>query len=141
MEKKYLEKLLELADQAYEKEEAPISAIIVYKNEIIAEAYNERNSSNSTISHAEIKTIEIANQKLKSWRLNNCTMYVTMKPCEMCEKVIKEARIDKVFYLVEREENKKQYNKTEFIKNESLRDDKLIKNYKNLLTNFWKNKR
>ena len=88
MDKKYLKILMKLANKAYKLDEAPIAAIIVYRNKIIAKGYNLRNESNYTISHAEIEAINRANKKLKSWRLNNCTMYVTMKPCEMCEKVI-----------------------------------------------------
>jgi len=141
MENKYIKILLKLALKAYKKEEAPVAAIIIYKNKIIAKAYNQRNNNNYTISHAEIDAIKIANKKLKNWRLNNCTMYVTIKPCEMCEKVIKEARIDQVFYLIDRNSIKKQYNKTEFIKYDDFKEDESIKKYKNILMDFWKNKR
>jgi len=141
MERRYIKILLKLANKAYRKDEVPVAAIITYKNRIIAKAYNKRISTNCTISHAEIEAIIQANKKMKDWRLNKCIMYVTMKPCEMCEKVIKESRIDKVYYLVERDINKKQYSKTEFIKSPEFASEDLVKKYKNKLANFWKNKR
>jgi len=141
MERKYIKILLKLAKRAYDRNESPIAALIVYRNKIIAKSYNQRKSSNYTISHAEIEVISQANRKLKDWRLNNCTMYVTMKPCEMCEKVIKEARIDKVYYLVDRDSIKKQYDRTQFIKNRESENTDYIKKYKIILAEFWKNKR
>jgi len=141
MEKKYIKTLLKLANKARRNDESPIAAIIVYKNKIIAKAYNRRRSTNLTISHAEIDVISKANKKLGDWRLNNCTLYVTMKPCEMCEKVIKEARIDKVYYLVERESFKRQYDKTQIIKHEGTEHSDYIKKYTTIIKNFWKNKR
>ena len=141
MEKKYLKALLKLAQKAEKNDEAPIAAIIVSGDRIISQAYNRRNGDNSTISHAEISAISKANKKLKDWRLNNCMMFVTIKPCEMCEKVIKEARIAQVYYLLERSDNKKQYDKTEFIKDSEFENLELVEKYKSKLVNFWKNKR
>ena len=141
MDKKYFKILLKLANKAYARDEVPISAIIVYRNKIIAKSYNQRVNTNYTISHAEIEVINQANKKLKDWRLNKCTMYVTMKPCDMCEKVIKEARIEEVYYLVERDAQKKPYNKTEFIKCNEIQNAEAIKKYKSKLASFWKKKR
>jgi len=141
MERRYIKKLLKLADKAYRKDEVPVAAIITYKNRIIAKTYNKRISTNCTISHAEIEAIIQANKKLGDWRLNRCIMYVTMKPCEMCEKVIKEARLDKVYYLVDRDVRKKQFSRTEFLKISENDNEDLVKKYKNKLSNFWKNKR
>ena len=141
VEQIYVERLLELASKAFATDEAPVAALITHNDKIIAEAYNQRNKSNSTIAHAEIETIKIANKKLNNWRLNNCALYVTVKPCEMCEKVIKEARIERVLYLVEREPIKRQYNKTKFIKLKELADNNLVLEYRKLLADFWKNKR
>lgn len=138
MEEKYIDILLKLVDKAYQKEESPVAAIIVHHNKVIAKGFNKRNKSKYTISHAEIEAINRANKKLKDWRLNNCTMYVTMKPCEMCEKVIKEARINKVYYLVDRDINKHQYSKGKLIK---LENKEYTKKYQEILATFWQNKR
>ncbi len=140
MELKILKILNQLALKAIKRSEVPVSAVLVYENKIIAKAYNKRNKTNSTISHAEIKVIQKANKKLKSWRLNNCTIYVTIEPCDMCKSVIKEARINKVYYLLDRKTNKKQYDKTKFLKLE-LESEKDTNEYLNNLNNFWKNLR
>lgn len=92
METKIIEILLKLVNKAYKKEETPVAAVILYNNKIIAKSYNKRNKTNKTIDHAEILAIQKANKKLKSWRLNKCSMYVTIKPCDMCMDVIREAR-------------------------------------------------
>ena len=84
---------------------------------------------------------EYANQKLKNWRLNNCTLYVTIEPCEMCKNVIKESRIDKVFYLVPRLKSKKIYNKTNFFQIEEKSNENSIDKYKKIIEKFWENKR
>ena len=141
METKYIEELIRLANKAYQRDEVPVAAIIVCNNKIIAKAYNKRISTKYTISHAEIEAITQANRKIKDWRLNECVMYVTIKPCEMCEKVIRESRIEKVYYLVDRNLKKLQYSKTQFLKIPEISSDESIKKYKNKLKNFWKNKR
>ena len=89
MDLNIVKRLIELADQALKIGDSPVSAIIVKDDEIISQAYNTRNITNNTLDHAEIKAIASANEILKSWRLNNCSLYVTIKPCEMCESVIK----------------------------------------------------
>ena len=116
MENKILNELFKLSLKAAKKEEMPVAAVLLYKNKIIAKAYNKRNKTELTTDHAEIQVVKKANKKLKTWRLNNCTIYVTMKPCEMCESVIREARINKVYYLIDRMPEKKQYYKTEIKK-------------------------
>jgi len=141
MEKRYVKVLLKLSNKANRSNEVPVAAIIVYHNKIIGKGYNQREKNNLTISHAEIEAINQANKWMGDWRLNNCTMYVTMKPCDMCEKVIKEARIDRVYYLVERDVHKHQYNKTEFVKSSRQDSDEYVVKYKEKLAQFWKNKR
>lgn len=138
MKEFFIKRLLELSDNAIETNEPPVSAIVVKNNMIVSESYNLRNSSNKTIDHAEIIAISKANVKLSTWRLNNCVMYVTIKPCEMCMSVIKESRISKIYYLLDRPGEKKQYNKTELIKLEEVSFDKYINQYKKKNTNFWK---
>lgn len=141
MEKRIVEKLYKLSKKASNKDEVPIAAILVCENKIIAKAYNKRNKSNLTTDHAEIRAITKANKKTKSWRLNNCSMYVTLEPCEMCLTVIKEARISKVYFLLKRSEEKKQFNKIKLIMLDYPEIKSVKENYKKNLSNFWKNKR
>ncbi|CDA52888.1 cytidine and deoxycytidylate deaminase zinc-binding region [Clostridium sp. CAG:533] len=140
MEEKYINELINLSKKSLKKSEVPIAALIIdEKGKIISKAYNTRNIKQQTINHAEILVITKANKKLKSWRLNNCTLYVTIEPCDMCKSVIKESRIQNVYYLLPRLPEKNQYNKTIFnkLKDMSEKEDK----YQEIINKFWKNKR
>lgn len=140
MEEKYINELINLSKKALKKSEVPIAALIIDENgKIISKAYNTRNIKQQTINHAEILAITKANKKLKSWRLNNCTLYVTIEPCDMCKSVIKESRIQNVYYLLPRLPEKNQYNKTIFnkLKDMSEKEGK----YQEIINKFWKNKR
>ena len=140
MEEKYINELINLSKKALKKSEVPIAALIIDENgKIISKAYNTRNIKQQTINHAEILAITKANKKLKSWRLNKCTLYVTIEPCDMCKSVIKESRIQNVYYLLPKLPEKNQYNKTIFnkIKEMSEKEDK----YQEIINKFWKNKR
>lgn len=83
--------------------EVPVGAVIVKDGKIVASAYNTREKDNLATHHAEIRAIERANKKLKSWRLDNCIMYVTLEPCPMCAGAIVNARIKEVHYAVKDE--------------------------------------
>ena len=140
MEEKYINELINLSKKSLKKSEVPIAALIIDENgKIISKAYNTRNIKQQTINHAEILAIIKANKKLKSWRLNKCTLYVTIEPCDMCKSVIKESRIQNVYYLLARLPEKNQYNKTIFnkLKDMSEKEDK----YQEIINKFWKNKR
>ena len=140
MAEKYINELINLSKKALKKSEVPIAALIIDENgKIISKAYNTRNIKQQTINHAEILAITKANKKLKSWRLNKCTLYVTIEPCDMCKSVIKESRIQNVYYLLPRLPEKNQYNKTIFnkLKDMSEKEDK----YQEIINKFWKNKR
>lgn len=140
---KIIKELNKLIKKAANKDESPVAAIIVQNNKIIARAYNRRNKSNITTDHAEIIAITKANKRLHNWRTNKCTLYVTLEPCEMCKTVIKESRIDEVVYFMDRNVEKKQYDKTKFHRISSNNADvsKFVENYKNIMKNFWQNKR
>ena len=84
--------------KALNEDEVPVGAIIVKDDKIISRAHNKKEHSNMAIYHAEILAINKANKKLKSWHLDNCTMYVTLEPCVMCAGAIIQSRIKKVVY-------------------------------------------
>lgn len=92
----YMDKAISLAKKAYERGDTPIGCIIVYDGRIIARGYNKRNQKKTTLAHAELLAIEQASKKLGDWRLEQCTMYVTLEPCQMCAGAIVQARIPKV---------------------------------------------
>ena len=76
--------------------EVPIGCVIVSEGKIIARGYNRRNTDKNTLSHAELNAIRKASRKLGDWRLEGCTMYVTLEPCQMCSGALVQSRIDEV---------------------------------------------
>ena len=87
---------LKLAQKAYNKGEVPIGALIVKNGKIISKGYNTRERTQQALNHAEIIAIKKACKKLKSWRLNDCEMYVTLEPCAMCAGAILNARLERI---------------------------------------------
>ena len=96
----YMKKALMQAKKAYDKLEVPVGAVIVKDGKVIASAYNQKETKYDTTKHAEILAIQKASKKLKSWRLLDCEMYVTLEPCTMCAGAIIQSRIKKVYYGV-----------------------------------------
>ena len=95
-DEKYMKEALRQAKKAAEAGDVPIGCVIVYKDKIIARGYNKRNQQKTALGHAEIAAIRKASKKLGDWRLEECTMYVTLEPCQMCAGAIVQARIPKV---------------------------------------------
>lgn len=95
---RWMRSALKLAQYAYQEGEVPVGAVIVHNNEIIAEGYNQRETLNDPTAHAEMIAITQASESLESWRLLDCTMYVTLEPCPMCAGAIVLARIPTVVY-------------------------------------------
>ena len=93
---KYMKEALKQAKKAYLLGEVPIGCVIVYEGKIIGRGYNRRNTDKNTLSHAEITAIRKASKKMGDWRLEECTMYVTLEPCPMCAGAIVQARIPRV---------------------------------------------
>lgn len=93
---KYMREALRQAKKAYELGEVPIGCVIVYQNKIIGRGYNRRNTDKSTLAHAEISAIKKASRKIGDWRLEDCDLYVTLEPCQMCAGAIVQARIPRV---------------------------------------------
>ena len=94
---KYMKEALRQARLAYNHGEVPIGCVIVYEGRIIGRGYNRRNTDKCTLSHAEITAIKRASKELGDWRLEECTMYVTLEPCQMCAGAIVQARIPTVY--------------------------------------------
>ncbi|MDE5715876.1 MAG: tRNA adenosine(34) deaminase TadA [Anaeroplasmataceae bacterium] len=94
----FMKEALKEAQKAYKKKETPIGAVAVYHNKIIARAHNQRETKRNAISHAEVLVINRACKKLKSWRLDEVIIYVTLEPCIMCAGAMIQARIKEVVY-------------------------------------------
>ncbi|MGP4059697.1 tRNA adenosine(34) deaminase TadA [Halobacillus litoralis] len=94
----YMKIAIEEAGKAQAEGEVPIGAVIVLEDEVIASGYNQRETSQLASSHAEFIAIERANQRIGSWRLEDCTLYVTLEPCPMCAGAILQSRIPRVVY-------------------------------------------
>ena len=128
-----INELNKLLDKAIKHNEVPVAALIVYNNKIIAKSYNKVEKECSVLNHAEINVIKKANKIIKNWRLDDCELYVTLEPCEMCKSIIKKSRIKNVYY----------YSKQNEFKTENSPNYKYIENklFSNKLSNFFKNKR
>ncbi|TGY96264.1 nucleoside deaminase [Petralouisia muris] len=95
-EEKFMKAAIREAKKAEKIQEVPIGCVIVSEGKIIARGYNRRNIDKNTLAHAELSAIKKASKKLGDWRLEGCTMYVTLEPCQMCAGAIVQARMDKV---------------------------------------------
>ena len=96
LDEKYMKAAIKEARKAYALDEVPIGCVIVQNNKIIARGYNRRNTDKNTLAHAEMSAIKKASKKTGDWRLEDCTMYVTLEPCQMCAGAIVQARIPHV---------------------------------------------
>ena len=95
-EEKYMKEAIRQAKKAGKLDEVPIGCVIVRDGKIIARGYNRRNTEKSTLAHAEIQAIRKASKVIGDWRLEDCTMYITLEPCQMCAGAIVQARIPRV---------------------------------------------
>lgn len=136
---RYIDKLLKIAEKSSKRSEVPVAAMILKNEKILCYATNTKEKTHDITAHAEIKCLKRAAKKLKRWNLNDCIMIVTLKPCKMCETVIKEAHLSTVYYLLDKLDYKHGYSKTNFIKLNNMQTDE--GKYKKLLTDFFKNKR
>ena len=95
-DEKFMKAALKQAQKAYAIDEAPIGCVIVQNGHIIARGYNRRNIDKNTLAHAELSAIRKASKKTGDWRLEDCTMYVTLEPCQMCAGAIVQSRMKRV---------------------------------------------
>ena len=96
-QEKFMKQALVQAQKAYDMDEIPVGAVIVKDGEVIAKAYNQKETKNNPIAHAEILAIERASKKLGRWRLDDCDLYVTLEPCPMCAGAIIQARLKNLY--------------------------------------------
>lgn len=95
-DEKYMREAIRQAKKAYALGEVPIGCVIVYEGKIIGRGYNRRTIDKNTLAHAEMIAIKKASKKMNDWRLEDCTMYVTLEPCQMCSGAIVQSRMKKV---------------------------------------------
>ena len=95
-DEKYMREALKQAKKAYDLNETPIGCVIVNDGKIIGRGYNRRNTDKNPLAHAEIAAIKKASKKMGDWRLEECTLYVTLEPCQMCAGAIVQARVERV---------------------------------------------
>lgn len=131
----YLTKIIELSKKSLESGDVPIGAIIVKDGKIIGEGYNTREKSNDVMGHAEINAIKDASKNLNNWNLQGSVMYVTLKPCSMCLGVIRESRVDFVYYLLDKPEKKFEYSRTAI---HNFDDENAKEEYLGILQDFFK---
>ena len=96
IDEKYMREAIRQAKKAYKLDETPIGCVIVHDGKIIGRGYNRRNTDKSPLAHAEISAIRKASKKLGDWRLEECTLYVTLEPCQMCAGAIIQSRVTRV---------------------------------------------
>ncbi len=139
IENNFMKVAVDEAKKALKIGEIPVGCAVFQNGVLISSAHNYRESKNNSILHAEIIAISDACEKLGSWRLNDCVMYVTLEPCMMCMGAIVESRIKKVYFGTYNN-SEQMYNKNKISK---LVDCNLLENNEcaNLLSDFFKNKR
>ncbi len=130
--------LLNECDSSYQHSDVPIAAMLIDDNDnIVSIAHNTREINHNVLEHAEINAIINASKKLERWNLSDLTLLVTLKPCSMCESIIKQSRIRKVIYLLDKPDFKKEFDNTDFL----LFESDLSRSYKDKLSSFFKEKR
>lgn len=95
-DERYMKEAIRQAKKAYSLDETPIGCVIVYEGKVIGRGYNRRNTDKNPLAHAEITAIRKASKKMGDWRLEGCTMYVTLEPCQMCAGAIIQSRMTRV---------------------------------------------
>ena len=131
-----IKKLIKLAKKAKKSGEIPVSALILKNKKIIATAYNKREKRKDITAHAEVLVIKKTAKKLKRWNLVDCELYVSLKPCQMCNEIIKQSRIKKVYYLLEKPSCKKEFDQTKYF---CINDAHNSSSYQQLLSDFFRN--
>lgn len=127
--------LMENANKSLENNDVPVGAVIVKDGKVLAFSYNTREKDQNVLGHAEINTILEAQRFLNNWNLSGCDMYVTLVPCSMCLEIIKQSRIDNIYYLLDKPASKKEFYKT---KMQKINDANYENKYADKLSYFFK---
>ena len=138
---KVLDLLLKNAEKAYKKGEIPVSAVILDQNgKLVSSAFNSRQKQYNVLGHAEISCILKAEKKIRDWRLDGYYMIVTLEPCNMCSMIIKECRLDKVYYFLPKKSDNDSW-EINIDKEQIDKYEEYASKFKQLLTDFFNNKR
>ena len=126
--KDYMDLAFKLAKKSLELNEVPVGAVIVKDNKIISTGYNMKETNNNSLDHAELIAIKEASNFFNNWRLNDCDIYVTLEPCEMCAAAIKQARISNVYSALENDDKNIHNNVLNILKKDKSNPQVLLKN-------------
>ena len=141
LDKKTLDLLLKNAEKAFKNGEIPVSAVIIDQNgKIVSSSYNDRQRECNVLGHAEINVILKAEKKIRDWRLDGYTMIVTLEPCNMCSAIIKECRLDKVYYFLPKKNEDDSW-EININKEQIYNYKEYASIFRQLLTDFFNNKR
>lgn len=133
---KYIQLLYKLARKAARNGDVPVSAIILKNDRIIATGYNNRQKKSFVLGHAEVNAIIKAERKLGDFRLNDCILLTTLKPCKMCQSIIEAARIKEIYYILD-QKGVESYRKANF-KQLNHKDNVFIDKYQLLFDDFFR---
>ncbi len=133
---KYIQLLYKLARKAARNGDVPVSAIILKNDRIIATGYNNRQKKSVVLGHAEVNAIIKAERKLGDFRLNDCILLTTLKPCKMCQSIIEAARIKEIYYILD-QKGVESYQKANF-KQLNHKDNVFIDKYQLLFDDFFR---
>ena len=138
---KVLDLLLKKAEKAYKMGEIPVSAVVLDKfGNVVSSAFNARQKRYNVLGHAEVISILKAEKKLKDWRLDGYYLVVTLEPCNMCSMIIKESRLDKVYYFLPKKNDNDSW-EINIAKEQIDEYSEYSSKFKQLLTDFFNNKR
>lgn len=125
--------LMENTNKSLENNDVPVGAVIVKDGKVLAFGYNTREKDQNVLGHAEINAILEAQKILNNWNLSGCDLYVTLVPCSMCLEIIKQSRIDNIYYLLDKPASKKEFYKTKMQKINGYENK-----YADILSDFFK---
>lgn len=127
--------LMENTNKSLENNDVPVGAVIVKDGKVLAFGYNTREKDQNVLGHAEINAILEAQKILNNWNLSGCDLYVTLVPCSMCLEIIKQSRIDNIYYLLDKPASKKEFYNT---KMQKINDASYENKYADILSDFFK---
>lgn len=139
MNENIIEILINEAKQAFVEDEIPVGCVITKNSKVICSTHNTKTQNKCSINHAEINAIIMASKIIGDWRLDECDLYVSLEPCNMCKEAIRQARIKRVFYLLPSNFHNEDNKKIDY--NLIMINSKIQCKYKLLLQQFFSNKR